>query len=104
MWRLELKNCRHGGGASLKPRKTVDDFYGGSLTALPVSWLGPRGQCRECLDRKLTNACPPGEKTGRRGAAAAAMAVAAAVDPSRRRSSMGATSGPVIIRSINGIN
>lgn len=85
-------------------KKIANVFYGGSLTALPVSWLGPRGQCRECLDRKLTNACPPGEKTGRRGAAAAAMAAAAAVDPSRRRSSMGATSGPVIIRSINGIN
>lgn len=93
LWRSESKN--------------VDVFYGESLNALPVSWLGPRGQCRECLDRKLTNACPPGEKTGRRGVAAAvaaAMAAAAAVDPSRRRSSMGATSGPVIIRSINGIN
>ena len=89
LWRSESKN--------------VDVFYGESLNALPVSWLGPRGQCRECLDRKLTNACPPGEKTGRRGVAAA-MAAAAAVDPSRRRSSMGATSGPVIIRSINGIN
>ena len=32
--------------------------------SVPVSWLRPRGQCRECLDRKLTNACPPGEKTG----------------------------------------
>ena len=97
---LAARSKKHGRRASQKPTKIADVFYGGSLTALPVSWLGPRGQCRECLDRKLTNACPPGEKTGRRRAAAAAVAV----DPSRRRSSMGATSGPVIIRSINGIN
>jgi hypothetical protein len=101
---LAARSKKHGRRASQKPTKIADVFYGGSLTALPVSWLGPRGQCRECLDRKLTNACPPGEKTGRRGAAAAAMVTAAAVDPSRRQSSMGATSGPVIIRSINGIN
>ena len=57
-----------------------------------MSWLGPRGQCRECLDRKLTNACPPGEKTGLWALAAAATAAAAAAAAARQRT---------LLRSLN---